>query len=409
MRCSRRGYAARLNAGVGPTHERQRVMATSQGFWSYVHADDEAEGSRIARLARDVAGQFEMLTGEALELFLDRDAIKWGDAWKDKIDSSLASVAFFIPVLTPRYFMSPECRRELQFFARKATNLGLKELVLPLLYLDVAGLHDEPPQDDLMALIQAFQWEDWRELRFAEPSSGEYRRAVARLAARLVEANRHVERVDIAARALQVEEGIPEGEDESPGFLDRMATAEEALPKLVETMKAIGKDIELIGQTMQEATADIQRGEKQAKGFAARLIVARRVAHQLADPVERIRSFGNEFASQLHEVDQGFRTIIEHAASEIEREPESKAAVCEFFRAVRTMSAAAHDGLGSTQGMIDAIAPIEKMSRDLRPVLRRLRQGLMAMLEAREVSDEWIQLIEATGIICSDEASSKTV
>ena len=54
-------------------------MANSEGFWSYVHADDEAEGGRILRLARDVAGQFEMLTGEPLTLFLDKDAIKWSD------------------------------------------------------------------------------------------------------------------------------------------------------------------------------------------------------------------------------------------------------------------------------------------------------------------------------------------
>lgn len=93
-------------------------MATSQGFWSYVHADDEAEGNRISRLARDVAAQFQMLIGEPLDLRLDRDAIKWGEVWRDKIDLSLASVAFFIPVMTPRYFMSAECRRELQFFAR---------------------------------------------------------------------------------------------------------------------------------------------------------------------------------------------------------------------------------------------------------------------------------------------------
>ena len=377
-------------------------MATSEGFWSYVHADDEAEGSRISRLARDVSSQFQMLTGEPLELFLDEDAIKWGDEWKDKIDSSLASVAFFIPVLTPRYFMSPECRRELQFFARRATSLGLKELVLPLLYLDVPGLRDESPQDDLMALVRAFQWEDWHELRFAETSAGEYRRAVAKLAARLVEANRQVERVDVAGRVLQFEEGTSEGVDESPGFIDRVATAEEALPKLVETMTGIGKDIELIGRTMQEATADIKHGDSQAKGFGLRLLVTKRVARQLTDPVERIRSFGADFASQLHEVDQGFRTILEHAAAEVRREPNSKAAVCEFFGAVRTMSAAAHEGLGSTQGMIDAIAPLEKMSRDLRPVLRRLRQGLTAMVEAREVSDEWVQLIEATGIDCDD-------
>ena len=50
--------------------------------------------------------------------------------------------------------------------------------------------------------------------------------------------------------------------------------------------------------------------------------------------------------------------------------------------------------------MIDAIAPIERVSRDLRPVFRRLRQGLSIMVEAREVSDGWIGLIEASGVDC---------
>lgn len=380
-------------------------MANSQGFWSYVHADDEAEGERISRLAGDVKGQFEMLTGEPLTLFLDRDAIRWGDDWQGKVDSSLASVAFFIPVLTPRYFMSPECRRELQFFARKVTRLGIKELVLPLLYVDVPGLHDSPPQDDLVALVSTFQWEDWRELRFADLSAESYRRAVARLASRLADANKQVETVDVAAIALRAEEGPSGTEDDSPGFLDKMASAEDTLPRLVETIDAIGRDIELIGQTMQQATADIQRGETQTKGFAARLLVVRKVARQLAEPAERVWSFGNQFASQLHEVDQGFRTIIERAASEVEQNPDSRAAVCAFLAAVRSMSAATHVGLDSTQGMIDAIAPVEKMSRDLRPVLRRLRQGLTTMVEAREVSDEWVNLIDRSGIACDGRPS----
>ena len=50
--------------------------------------------------------------------------------------------------------------------------------------------------------------------------------------------------------------------------------------------------------------------------------------------------------------------------------------------------------------MINAITPVEKMSRDLRPVLRRLRQGLTTMVEAREVTDEWVHLIDRSGIIC---------
>ena len=76
-------------------------MGNLQGFWSYVHADDQAEGERISRLAKDVASQFEMLTGEPLALFLDMDAIKWGELSRDKIDASLASVAFFMGVIAP--------------------------------------------------------------------------------------------------------------------------------------------------------------------------------------------------------------------------------------------------------------------------------------------------------------------
>jgi hypothetical protein len=134
---------------------------TISGFWSYVHADDETEHGRIAELARDVVAQFEMLTGEDIELFLDRDKLDWGDEWRPKVDSSLATVAFFIAVITPRYFKSAECRRELQFFARRAVELGVRELVLPLVYQDFAALHDDEPDDDLVALVRGFQWEDW--------------------------------------------------------------------------------------------------------------------------------------------------------------------------------------------------------------------------------------------------------
>ena len=383
-------------------------MANSQGFWSYVHADDQAEGERISRLARDVAAQFEMLTGEHLTLFLDKDAIKWGEGWRERIDASLASVAFFIPVLTPRYFMSPECRRELQFFARQATRLGIKELVLPLLYVDVPSLHDDSVPDDLISLVRTFQWEDWRELRFADVGAEGYRRGVARLASRLVEANRQLERADVTAIAAQTDEALIEVVDDSPGFLDRMATSEETLPKLVGTIQSIGRDIDHIGQVMQESTAEIQKGDRQAKGFAARILVARKTARQLSEPVERVWSLGNEFASQLHQVDDGVRVIIERAAAEVQQDPDSRTAVCSFFDAVRSMSAATHVSLSSTQRMIDALAPIEKMSRDLRPVLRRLRQGLTTMVEAWEVSDEWVQLIDGSGVECGEQAIQKT-
>jgi hypothetical protein len=53
----------------------------------------------------------------------------------------------------------------------------------------------------------------------------------------------------------------------------------------------------------------------------------------------------------------------------------------------------------------DAIQPppLENLSRDMRPVLRRLKQGLAIMIESRDITDEWIDLIEVSGITFEDQ------
>ena len=376
-------------------------MSGVQGFWSYVHKDDVADDGRISRLARDMGAQYEMLTGEAIELFLDRDALKWGDNWRNKIDESLASVAYFIPVLTPRYFMSPECRREFQFFARRADRLGINDLVLPLLYVDVPSLADDAAKDELVLLVRRFHWEDWRETRYTDVTTEAYRRGVSSLAARLVAANMRVEQTDIVAAARRVEE-TDEEEDEPLGLIDRLAQAEEALPDWKNTLSAISQEIELIGRLMSEATAEINEKAGRSKGFAHRLTVARRLAKQLGEPTDKVSSFGRQFVTQLHDVDEGFRAIIAHGPAEIAERPESKTELCQFFKVVRNLSTSAQSGLSAIQQMAEAIAPVEKMSRDLRPVLRRLRQGLTMMVEAREVTDSWVGLIDESGVDCQD-------
>lgn len=125
----------------------------------------------------------------------------------------------------------------------------------------------------------------------------------------------------------------------------------------------------------------------------------------MREPTERIWSFGNEFASQLHQIDMGIRAIIERAPSEVRESSESRSEVCSFFHVVHELSASAREALEGIQSMIDAISPVEAMSRDLRDPLRRLRQGPTLMVEAREVTDEWVELIEGTGIDCDGIAS----
>ena len=89
-----------------------------------------------------------------------------------------------------------------------------------------------------------------------------------------------------------------------------------------------------------------------------------------------------------------FAAIIEQAPAEIRKTLNSQTEYCKFFETVRALSVASRFGLESTQSMVSAIEPLEKMSRDLRPVLRRLRQALTIMVESKTVSNEWVHLIE---------------
>ena len=297
-------------------------MSGYQGFWSYVHSDDEDDQGRISQLAKDVVAQYQMRTGETIELFLDKDAIEWGEEWPQKIDDNLASVAFFIPVITPRYFMSSACRRELRAFARRAERPGLEGLLLPLYYVDVPSLEDESVEDDLIRMVRKFQWQDWRELRWKDTTSEEYRRGVDAIVTRLIEANKRAEEVSIAEAAAGVE---GEEGDDALGTIDRIAQAEEAWPPLNATIIEIGGWLASIGTLLETAYSDTNPAEGGVRGgFVHQRSVARRLATELSGPTDRISTLSNQFASHLHDVDDGFRAIIEQGAVEVEEKPESK-------------------------------------------------------------------------------------
>ena len=388
----------------GPSQCRGFEMSTPAGFWSYVHADDEAEGGRIVQLARDLQAQYELLTGEPIELFLDKDSIAWGEDWQKKIDESIEGLAFFIPVLTPRFFLSAACRRELQAFARSATALGVRELVLPIVYVEFDGLRDEAPVDDAVVLVKSYQWEDWTDLRLADVSSSEHRRGVARLAERLTRANRAAETRALASTAsVRPSGGVDQ--DEEPGTLDLLADGEAALPAWIETVQQIGLEMGRINGIVSQATEDMNRpGTPGNKVMATRLVVTRRLAHDLQEPAERILALGNAYASQTHEVDGAIRTLIDVAPGSADTTQEQ---VCSFFASVRTASQSARKGLDSLQGMVEAIRPVESMSRDLRVPLRLMRQGLTVMYEGGSITDEWLRLIDASPVSCFPEAEPR--
>ncbi|WP_298743943.1 toll/interleukin-1 receptor domain-containing protein [uncultured Microbacterium sp.] len=154
---------------------------TQDAFWSYAHEDNERSYGRVMELATAIANEYSLLSGEELELFVDRNDIRWGEAWRERIETALSDAPLFLAVVTPKYLRSIECRRELIAFSGLVKSRGLDRLLLPILYIDVPQLAEDS-DDEVLALIARTQFFDWRPLRNKKPGSEEYSTAVEGIA-----------------------------------------------------------------------------------------------------------------------------------------------------------------------------------------------------------------------------------
>ncbi len=391
-------------------------MSELKGFWSYVHEDDAAEGGRITQLAKDLKAQYEMIACEKIDLFVDRTDLHWGQAWKEAIDLQLASVAFFIPVITPRFFRSYECRRELSTFLSHAENFGVRDLVLPLLYLYPQDFNGDQNEDVLIKLIKSKHWENWTIHRFRNLDDGEYRKNVFRLAKELFDANIKSEQEiiqeviqtdDISVESLEDDrisrETIRkplEPEDDSLGIIDQLALSEVKLTQLPDILDSMTNDLTEFTNILRQSTDEVR--STSSGGFSARLLIMKKTANQLKEPIDRIWSRSNLYASYIHDVDVGYRILINKASVEIKDSPSSLPHYCSLFESIRYLSEKSNEMVQGAKDLIKAVSPFEKQSRDMRPVVRRFKEGLTILIESSSMSNDWVELIDETGINCGD-------
>jgi cobaltochelatase CobT len=108
------------------------VSPSPIAFMNYVREDDTYEGGRLTELRLRLSGEVAAQCGESFPIFQDRKDIAWGEQWRERIDGSLDSVTFLIPIVTPRFFRSDACRDELDRYLKREQKLGRGDLVLPV-------------------------------------------------------------------------------------------------------------------------------------------------------------------------------------------------------------------------------------------------------------------------------------
>ncbi|MER5768069.1 TIR domain-containing protein [Streptomyces sp. NPDC001985] len=360
------------------------------GFWSYTHRDNDLDRGRIVRLSGQIASSFEIITGEPLEIFLDKNSLDWGEAWRMRLDSALTSTTFLIPIVTPKFLMSQECRREVITFAGHAASLGLDELLLPIHYVNVPQLTqraEECPADEVVELIAKRQWVDWRDLRLEDEDSPAYRKAVHKLAQWLAKI------LDATPPATPV--AIPptnQDNEEPPGFLEIMTEMEAALPAWFETVQQFAETISRIGEESTWASDEIATSDKRGGGFTGRMHVTEELASRLTEPVEKVDTLGAKYWAELAAIDPGVIGIIRQA-SEGNLSTEDRKVTRAFFKEVKGLADTTAVTTSQLQIFSDSMAGAAQGSRRLRPQFKIIQAAVQKVIDSQTIISEWSRMI----------------
>jgi cobaltochelatase CobT len=181
-------------------------------FLSYVRDDDDHDLGGITKLRQRLEGEVKVQTGKPFEIFQDRNDIRWGQFWEERIVKSLSDVTFLIPIITPSFFVSPACRSEFDTFVRMENTLGVTRLILPLYHVSCDAIEQPKQSDPIVQAIKQRQWTDWRPLRFEPYDKPDVRAALAKLAGNIKVSIQDLDSIREAARTVQkqaVETFIP--------------------------------------------------------------------------------------------------------------------------------------------------------------------------------------------------------
>lgn len=152
-------------------------------FLSYVRDDDAHDFGGVTKFRERLEGEVKIQSGQRFEIFQDRNDIRWGQFWQERILELLADVTFLIPIVTPSFLASYACRSEVEAFLRMEQTLGSNKLILPVYYVSCDAIDNgDDNKDVLVAAIKKRNWTDWRSFRFTSFDDPAMRVALADLA-----------------------------------------------------------------------------------------------------------------------------------------------------------------------------------------------------------------------------------
>jgi hypothetical protein len=243
------------------------------GFFSYSREDDEDFDHSLSKLRTRIQSELRGQLGrtrETLRLWQDREAIPPGTLWASEIKAAIDQSVFFIPIVSPRVVRSEYCITEFQEFLERERQLGRRDLVFPILFINVRELAEETQHCErpVLKVIAERQYVDWREFRY-DPDNPVVRREVADFCAKIVSAlQRTPPQGEKEKRQTYEAEQARRREMEDKERRDAERPPHPEVERRGETAEAAARGKEAEARQRPEAVTRTQR-EAQAEGRAA--------------------------------------------------------------------------------------------------------------------------------------------
>lgn len=363
------------------------------GFFSYAHADD-AFGF-LSHLKEDLCTEFNIISGSTLDLFIDRDSISWGENWRNSISSGINNAGFFIPILSPNYFISGACRAELAQYIGKSQELRAEELLLPLLLVDVKP--DSPGSDaSLVSKILEYQYLDIRNLRYLDRGSGRYVRIVHDAAQRLWDANTRLTSMVVTDSKSSIcnrcstyidESDSNDLPNEPDGFiLESAKDFQPTLTEMTDSAQKINADITAIGECVSKTNDQIER-EQNGGCFnpSVALAITGKLAAELTPVSSNYAEHANQFLSSVNKTERVLTPLIQFWIESDSGKEE--------LNSFRTMIAATEDARTKVQSFKDTIKPAKRLSRSLLKTMQSIESSTSVCLAAMDIVIGWKKLL----------------
>lgn len=366
-------------------------MALINVFWSYARFDDNNDSGKIHQLFDDINKEYQAITGENSDSsFIDLD-IQWGDDWKKVISQSISNLPFFIAVITPSYFKSPNCMDELRNFLNIAKKEG-DALLLPIYYIQVDDFPETDPNFVILRKILATNYKDWRSLRLNPRNDHEYRRAVNAIAIELRRRNIALE--DSPLKTINESEN-----DDSLGLIDQVVDIEEVIDDFVSVQEDINTTMDAITNTLNRGSSEIREANSHNQPMSAKLILMKKAARELEAPVDELFELSKKHALIVESLDR--RIIAYFELMSIIQTEENIEQICKLEESLNDLAESFSSTTSSLQSTMKDTELIARMTRDFRPIIRKQNTALTLIQESNYAFKRWGEQIKTLGLRCN--------